>query len=194
MYLIIVAVGSSTSAGLRAWQRGLSHLAALSISKSGASLSTSYAREEGKSKMTNVSSVGVETKLEELIQRVKQGEGRDPKLDCEIAAALQYIPDAIGRYTNVRAHPTSTVIMHYDSPTKEEIPTFIPMLTSSLDAVEKLRAWGRPNWKVDGLQAKNGEYMVRATSESGAAVQATASTEVRARLVAVLHAFQQDGD
>jgi hypothetical protein len=144
--------------------------------------------------MTEVSSVNVKTKLDELIQRVKQGEGRDPRLDCEIATALQYVPDAIERFTNVRAHPTSTVIMHYDSPTKEEIPTFIPMLTSSLDAVEKLRAWGSPNWKIDGLQAKNSEYMVRATSESGATVQAAANTEVRARLAAVLHAFQREKD
>lgn len=83
--------------------------------------------------------------------------------------------------------------MLYDSPTKVEIPTFIPMLTSSIDAVEKLRAWGRPKWKIDGLQAKNGEYIVRATSESGATVQAAASTEVRARLVTVLHAFQGQG-
>lgn len=144
--------------------------------------------------MNEASSLSDKTKLEDLIQRVKQSEGRDPRLDCEIAVALQYVPDALVKYTNVRAHPSSTIIMLYDSPTKVEIPTFIPMLTSSIDAVEKLRAWGRPKWKIDGLQAKNGEYIVRATSESGATVQAAASTEVRARLVTVLHAFQGDRD
>ncbi|MGJ4859555.1 hypothetical protein ACN6KF_005586 [Labrys sp. La1] len=144
--------------------------------------------------MNETSSLIDKTKLEDLIQRVKQSEGRDPRLDCEIAVALQYVPDALVKYTNVRAHPSSTIIMLYDSPTKEETPTFIPMLTSSLDAVEKLKAWGRQKWKIDGLQAKNGEYIVRATSESGATVQAAASTEVRARLVAVLHTFQQDRD
>ncbi|MEW9310013.1 hypothetical protein [Labrys neptuniae] len=144
--------------------------------------------------MNEASSLIDKTKLEDLVQRVKQSEGRDPRLDCEIAAALQYVPDALVEYTNVRAHPSSTIIMLYDSPTKVETPTFIPMLTSSLDAVEKLRAWGRPKWKIDALQARNGEYMVRATSESGAAVQAAANTEVRARLAAVLQTFQHETD
>lgn len=141
--------------------------------------------------MTDVSSQIDRMKLGELIQRVKEGEKRDPKLDCQIAVSLQYIPDAFVKYSNVRAHPTSTVTMLYDAPGKEEVPTLIPMLTSSLDAVEKLRAWGTPLWKIDGLQARNGEYIVRATSASGATVQAAATTEVRARLAAVLQAFQR---
>ncbi|GLS20577.1 hypothetical protein GCM10007874_35940 [Labrys miyagiensis] len=141
--------------------------------------------------MTDVSSQIDRMKLGELIQRVKEGEKRDPKLDCQIAVALQYIPDALVKYSNVRAHPTSTITMLYNAPGKGETPVFIPMLTSSLDAVEKLRAWGLPTWKVDGLQAKNDQYIVRATSESGANVQAAATTEVRARLAAVLQAFQR---
>lgn len=96
-------------------------------------------------------------KLAELIQRVREGEKRDPALECQIAVALQYIPDALVKYSNVRPHPKSTITMLYDAPGKEGTPVFIPMLTSSLDAVEKLRMWGVPTWKIDGLQAKNGE-------------------------------------
>lgn len=142
--------------------------------------------------MTEASCSIDKTKLEELIQQVKVGEKRDSKLESHIAAALQYIPDALVEYTNVRPHPTSTITMLYDAPGKEGTPVFIPMLTSSLDAVEKLKIWGVPSWKIDGMQAKNGEYLVRATSESGATVQAVARTEVRARLAAVLHAFQHE--
>ncbi|WP_448954999.1 hypothetical protein [Labrys neptuniae] len=142
--------------------------------------------------MTEANSLIDKTKLEELIQQVKEGEKRDSKLESHIAAALQYIPDALVKYSNVRPHPTSTITMLYDAPGKEETPVFIPMLTSSLDAVEKLRAWGTPAWKIDGLQAKNGEYVVRATCDSGSHVQAVARTEVRARLAAILEAFRRE--
>lgn len=145
-------------------------------------------------KMTDVNPRFDRMKLEELLRRVREGEKRDPMLDCQIAVALQYVADALVVYSNVRAHPTSTITMLYDAPEKEATPVFIPMLTSSIDAVEKLRAWGVPAWKVDGLQAKNGEYIVRASCESGATVQAVARTEVRARLAAILQAFQRESE
>lgn len=142
--------------------------------------------------MTEANSPIDKMKFDELIQQVKEGEKRDPRLESQIAATLQYIPDALVQYSNVRPHPTSTITMLYDAPGKEGTPVFIPMLTTSLDAVEKLRIWGVPRWRVDGLQAKNDEYVVRATSDLGAKVQAVARTEVRARLAAILQAFQLD--
>ncbi|RFB76700.1 hypothetical protein [Methylovirgula sp. 4M-Z18] len=135
-----------------------------------------------------------QVKLEELIVRVKEGEGRDQALDCEIAISLQYVPDAMAKFSNVRAHPTSRYSMLYDSPIREGATTFIPLLTSSLDAVEKLRAWGVANWIIDVLHVRNGEYIVRAASDTGATIQATARTEARARLASVLQAFKQPRD
>jgi hypothetical protein len=131
------------------------------------------------------------TRLEDLIARVKEGERRDWMLDCEIAVVLQYLPDSSAQYTNVRAHPTSSITMLYDTPMREGSSTFIPMFTSSLDAVEKLRASRSPDWRIDALHVQSDEYTVRATSDAGASVQATARTEARARLAVVLEALAQ---
>lgn len=131
------------------------------------------------------------TPIPELLTRVLSDERRDEDLESDIASSFQYLPDTHNEYKNVRRHPHVKCMVLYDAPSKPDLPTWAPMLTSSLDAVEKLRSRLTPAWRLDAVMRQEEEFVARASSASGEKVQAVARSEVRARLATVLQAIEK---